>query len=269
MAIVLKKKSVEAVTNPTMPASEWEAPKRHKLDKEDRKFDQTQLRAASYGHQVHRDYAAHFFRWGFSTNFVKLGCEVLDVGCGQDLPLVNVLIPRMSNIPKRYVGVDMNRVSAKPPRWATIHQEFDFTSRSKEIPGEFDVIVNFEVIEHMKKEDGAKLLRAMRGKLREGSGRLLLSTPVYNEKHMAKNHVHEYRYEELADWIASCGLEVESVHGTFMTSQAMKRVMSKEEGELVERLHEFHSWDVLACFLAPKYPEASSNCCWVCKKAGA
>ena len=99
-------------------------PRRHRLDVIDRKFDKTQLRAAQYGDKVHRDYAAHFFRWGFATRFIKKGMSVLDVGCGQDLPLVRVLAPSMSHIPGRYVGVDMNRVKPFKCKWVEVLQEF-------------------------------------------------------------------------------------------------------------------------------------------------
>ncbi len=245
-------------------------PKKHPtVDRGDRQFDQTQLKEASYAQQVHRDYAAHFFRWGYAKNFIKKGTRVLEVGCGQDMPLIKVLAPSMSNIPEVYVGCDMNAVK-KPfnAKWVNLREEFDFTSRWKEIVkefGQFDVVVCYEVIEHMSKSDGAALLRGIRGCMKDMEGRALISTPVYNERHMAANHIHEYRWGELKSHFEDNGFVIEKTHGTFMTSNAMKKVCTPQEMELINRLHEFYSWDVLANFIAPKYPEAASNCCWVLK----
>jgi 2-polyprenyl-3-methyl-5-hydroxy-6-metoxy-1,4-benzoquinol methylase len=247
-------------------------PKKHPtVNRGDRRFDQSQLRESGYASQVHRDYAAHFFRWGFAKNFIKKGVRVLEVGCGQDMPLVKVLAPSMGNIPERYVGCDMNAV--KPPfnaKWMRTLDQFDFTTRYAEAmtandEKQFDVVVCFEVIEHMPKEDGYRLMAAIESCLHQ-DGVALISTPVYNERHMAANHIHEYRFDELKKLFEDCHFLVDRVHGTFMTSQAIKRVATPEELALVEELHKFYSWDVIANFLAPKYPEASSNCCWVLKR---
>ena len=67
-----------------------------------RRFDQTQLKGSALGYMVHRDYAAHFFRWGWATRFIKAGARVLDLGCGQEQPLAKVLIPRLTYVPKLY-----------------------------------------------------------------------------------------------------------------------------------------------------------------------
>ena len=220
---------------------------------------------------MNRDYAAHFFRWGFATNFVRAGMNVLDVGCGVEQQLVKVLLKSLTYVPKLYVGVDLNKIG-KPTKiaWTRTHDEFDFTSRWKELADEyglFDVIVNYEMIEHMEVKDARKLLRGMRALLRPGTGRLLLSTPVYNNIHMAANHIHEYGFDELRQELTNADFEVERVHGTFMTANAMKKVMNPTEKALVEELHKFHPWEVLANFLAPKYPQAASNCCWVLRRA--
>lgn len=245
------------------------APKKHpRVDRGERRFDTTQLKESGYAHQVHRDYAAHYFRWGFVKNFVKNGMSVLEVGCGQDMPLPRVLNGSLSNVPGQYVGVDMNKLPrALEWNWIDTREQFDFTTRYKEIIKEFglfDVVVCYEVIEHMSKEDGGRLLDGIRACMK-AEGVALISTPVYNQKHMAANHIHEYEFKELREHFENHMLVVSGVYGTFMTSQAIKRVCTPQEKELIEKLHEFYSWDVLANFLAPKYPEAASNCCWVLK----
>lgn len=255
-----------------MAKKTWDEPKKHpSTDRGERRFDKTQLRESGKAVTVHRDYAAHFFRWGFAFRFHKKGVHSLEVGCGQDQPLIKVLCHSMAHVPDLHVACDLNKIQKKSGiAWTRTHDEFNFVDEWKKLAREygkesFDVATCFEVIEHMNKTDGRKLLAGLHGLLKKG-GTALVSTPVYNEKHMAANHIHEYRFDELRQEFERAGFEVKRVHGTFMTSQAMKRVMSKAERELVDELAEFHSWEVLANFLAPKYPEASSNCCWILEK---
>ena len=246
--------------------------KHPRTDRGAREFDQSSLRATTYGRYVHRDYAAHWFRWQHALRFVKAGMRVLDIGCGPDQMMTRVLSASQGHVPALYVGVDLNKLEAKTGiAWTRILDEFDFTRRYKELSrmdgAGYDVISCFEVIEHMPKAAGMRLLKGIRECLAPG-GVALLSTPVYNEKHMAANHLHEYRFEELRVDIERAGLKVDRVVGTFMTSQAAKRAATKEHRALLEQLHEtWFSHDVLACFMAPLYPEQSSNCCWVLRKA--
>jgi len=256
------------------PKTYPELKKHPRTDRGAREFDQSSLRAGEYGRRVHRDYAAHWFRWQHALRFVKAGMRVLDIGCGPDQMMTHVLRASQSYVPALYVGVDMNKINKKTEvAWARVLDQFDFTKRYKELLNEadagdtYDVITCFEVIEHMPKAQGAKLLKGIRECLAPG-GVALLSTPVYNEKHMAANHLHEYRFDELRASIEAASLKVDRVVGTFMTSQAAKRAATKEHRELLELLHEtWFAWDVLACFLAPLYPEQSSNCCWVLHRA--
>lgn len=247
-------------------------PKPHPRTKRpDRQFDTSSLRESGvHGKYVHRDYAAHWFRWSYAVRFVRQGMRVLDVGCGEDVMMPRVLLHTLTTVPELYVGVDYNKVKKKPGiAWTRVLDEFDFTKRWKELvkdeDDQFDLVTCFEVIEHMRKEDGFKLLRGIAGCLAE-DGRALLSTPVYNGKHMAANHIHEYGFDELKEHIERAGLAVERVHGTFMTANAMKKVMTDEERELVTELNQYYPWEVLANFLAPKYPAASSNCCWIVRR---
>lgn len=254
-------------------------PKKHpRTDRGDREFDTTSLRNSSHGRYVHRDYAAHWFRWQHALRFVKAGMRVLDIGCGPDQMMTKVLRASQSHVPDLYVGVDVQKLPRKSGiAWARVLDEFDVTRRWKELltkndaatgqtPGPFDVITCFEVLEHMPVDRGRALLKAIKTCLKP-AGIALLSTPVYNGRHMAANHIHEYGFEELRGEITRSGLVLDRVVGTFMTSQAAKRVATPEQRTLLETLHErWYAWDILANFLAPLYPEASSNCCWIMRK---
>lgn len=242
-----------------------------KVDKQnpdDRQFDKTQLKSTGAGQTVHRDYAAHCFRWGFASNFINRQKLCLDVGCGQEMPMIRCLTRSVGTIPKHIVGVDLNKIS-KPfnAKWCTIKDEFNVIDRWKELRkefGKFDVITNFEVIEHMQKSSGKKMLKAFFGLLAD-EGQLILSTPVFNGR-AAKNHIHEYEEQELEDMIEATGFTVTRKHGTFASWNDMKKVITAQERELMEELHKFYTWEVLSCFLAPKYPSASRNITWILTK---
>jgi len=244
--------------------------KRSSEAREPRRFDKTALTHKSHGEFVHRDYLAHCLRWGWAAKMIKLGQSVLDVGCGVEAPLAVVLSNTNFVHGGQYVGVDMNRKIRQGGGrgWCRVIPEFDFTARYKEL-GLFDIVTNFEVIEHMPKTDGPVLLRAMRECLKPG-GRLLLSTPVFNGK-AARNHTgpegpREYTVRELQEAIESSGLRVVERRGTFASYHPIKKVLTPAHLEVYEELREFFGDDLMACFLAPLYPDASRNCFWVLER---
>lgn len=238
----------------------------------DRRFDQTQLKSTAHGRVVHRDYAAHFFRWGYASNFVKQGqTRMLDIGCGQEWPMARTLTHKLATVPALWVGVDLNAIKKKPGMaWTRMHDEFSFVDRHPELvkaygKNSFDVITCFEVIEHMHRPDGLRLLRCAADLIAPG-GTFLLSTPVYNGKKMAANHLKEYTIAELQDLIdESKRWGVERRFGTFTSWNDLKRVMTPQERGLYEELHGYYDHEVLSCFLAPKYPDAARNNCWMLK----
>lgn len=245
-------------------------------ERDDRRFDQTQLKEATHGSKVHRDYLAHVFRWGFTSKWVRQGNRVLDVGCGQDLPLLKSLLTWGNYIPDEYVGVDFNRLDLEKGtnkyyanrKWTSFHAEFDFTSRYRELgEAHFDRVTCFEVIEHMYTADGVKLLEGLRYCL-SPDGVAFLSTPVFNGR-AARNHLHEYEVDELRAVIEHHGLRVSKRYGTFGNYQAIKRAASPEQLAALEGLREYYSDEVLACFLAPLYPDASRNNVWCLRRGEA
>jgi len=236
-----------------------------------RRFDKTQCRAPQYERIVHRDYLAHCMRWSWAARLIKMNQRVLDVGCGQDAPLAKVLSgTNFVHGDGTYVGVDMNKsVKGHGKTWCTIYTEFDFTERYGEL-GLFDVVTNFEVIEHMAPADGERLLVAMRECLKS-DGRIYLSTPVYDPVvGQAANHIYEWPTAELKALIEKCGLEVVKRYGTFASYNPLKKALTPEHRKVYEELREFHGDDLMACFLSPLYPDASRNNFWVlsCAKTG-
>lgn len=244
--------------------------RREAARRDEREFDQTYLRANKHGTRVHRDYAAHFFRWGWATRLIKPTDTVLDVGCGPDLALPTVLSMGGRYVPARYVGVDLNKLSGGPG-WAELLGETNVLDLLHGERGEqegwykwFTKVVAFEVIEHMTRENGIALLEIIYEVLEPG-GQLLLSTPVFNGK-AAVNHVHEWEIDELRTEIKAAGFTIEKRHGTFASYKDIKRVASPEHLLVLDEIRTYYSEEVTACFLAPLYPDESRNNVWLCRK---
>lgn len=282
--------------NLAVPEAERQ-PTRSGLPEETREFDQTFLNAGDQ--TVHRDIAGHAGRWYFAAHgphpalldevppgqsylehFFKYGInkkpfiiheqtDVLDVGCGPDRPMLLALFGggHPVPLPRSYTAVDMNRIKSTSHARTRLYPETNFIEAHERIceeRGPFDLITNFEVIEHMPVKQGKRLLEAFFNVITI-DGYLLLSTPVYDGKARAKNHVHEWGIEELQEAIEAAGFEVEARYGTFANVKQLQKVCTPEEKALMFRLGEYYGNDVLSTFLAPLYPNASRNNIWVCK----
>jgi len=240
--------------------------------REPRRFDQTYLSEIKHGKLVHRDYAAHFFRWGFAWRLGS-GKRVLDVGCGPEWPLGRVLQRHgsMSRRASKYVGVDLSQdFSEVHVKCYDLYPGFDFTDARnrdvlKERHGSFDLVCSFEVIEHMDIGDGRMLVMGM-AELLEPEGTILISTPRNpGDRKQARNHVHEWSDEELGAVFHEAGLRVRERYGTFGDVDSLRRAAKADPAALqvYDRLRPYYSDEVLACFLAPLYPEACKNSIWV------
>lgn len=239
----------------------------------DRDFDQTQLKMAQFKYQPHKDYLGHVFRWGFASKFVNRAKKVLDVGCGQEMPFARSLGGANPNsVPKEYVGVDLNKIKSPVARKGfTVYDEFNFIEKYRRLVrkhGRFDIIVNFEVYEHMQPELGAKLLKAMKYCLAD-NGILIFSTPVYSPRYkMARNHINEVTKAEIEKALHEAGFVIINQFGTFSNWHDIKEVATPEEVRLYKTLGQFYSNELLGCFLSPKYPEASRNITHICSLSG-
>ena len=197
---------------------------------------------------------------------------------------------------KRYVGVDLNKTVVTKHQHSLFLPEFNFVKDWKLVMkatadrfGDdpvFDIAVNFEVIEHMLPEHGAKLLKGMWSLLRPG-GVLLLSTPCYDGKRHAANHIHEYTVPELQKAIEKAGFTVARRFGTFMDTRELKHVgrhlksdglpadtpwAEEEVADAVNiastLLGAYYDNDALSCIFAPLFPNNARNNLWVCRKPG-
>ena len=237
-----------------------------------REFDKTCLKIFLYD-GVHRDYAAHFFRWGYiSSKIIRKGDRVLDIGCGVQAPLARMIAntaESLSMIPSYYLGVDFNKAPRDifNSRWADFRYEFNFPNRWKELTEEvytFNVITCLEVVEHMRMPSVIKLLRGA-GELVTADGQLILSTPVANGR-PAKNHINEMTVPVLQQALEKTGWQVEKRFGTFASYNDIKKAATPAHLKVLDAIRQYYSGAVAACFLAPLYPDASRNNIWICRR---
>ena len=90
----------------------------------------------------------------------------------------------------------------------------------EEIKDQFDLIILFEVIEHLELEQGVKMLGRLRELLAPG-GKLIISTPnTFNPGRfwIDVSHKTAYSYEELGGIVLSQGFEVLGIYRTFHAS---------------------------------------------------
>lgn len=250
--------------------------KKEKL-RDTRDYDTTQLKESGHGKSLHRDYSAHFWRWSFARRFITAKDNVLEVGCGEDKPLSKILTGGAAAHVNHYIGVDLNKLKPSTSQRLEFIGEFNFVERYKELlkkkPEGWDVIVNYEVIEHMKVEHGISLLKAMFACSKPG-GVLLLSTPVYDGKRHAANHIHEYTIPELQSCIEKTGYVIEQRFGTFMDIKHIGKVKTNPPTPIIEDaiktvktlLAYYFDNDAISNIFGPLYPDHARNNLWVCRK---
>lgn len=255
---------------------------RREKNRDDRDFDNTQLKMAGHGRTLHRDYSAHFWRWSFARRFITPKDNVLEVGCGEEKPLSKILTGGAAARVNNYVGVDINKIKPSGSQRLEFLGEFDFTSKYKQLqkyqPKGYDVAVHFEVIEHMKVTHGRKLLKGCYELLKPG-GIMLMSTPCYDGVRHAANHIHEYTVPELQKETEKVGFEIEQRFGTFMDIRHMgprgdgTKALKQDDPNLANaiglvraQLAEYFDNDAISCIFAPLFPDHARNNLWVCRK---
>jgi 2-polyprenyl-3-methyl-5-hydroxy-6-metoxy-1,4-benzoquinol methylase len=247
---------------------------RREKTRDDREYDTTQLHATQHGKSLHRDYSAHFWRWSFARRFITPKDHVLEIGCGEDKPLSKILTGGASARVNTYIGVDLNKLKPSNSQRLTFLGEFNFVERQKELlkmqPGGFDVVVHLEVIEHMRVDLGAKMLKACFASLRPG-GVMLMSTPVYDGVRHAANHIHEYTVPELQKAVEKAGFKVERRYGTFMDIKHIGKVETDRVDPaaikaVAKALGEYFDNDAISNIFGPLYPDHARNNLWICRR---
>ena len=244
---------------------------------DDRDYDQTNLHEGIHGASLHRDYTAHFFRWCFARRLITTSNDVLEIGCGKEQPLFRIIHSgsRPGGYSKTYTGVDLNKIARKNRPHITFHGEFNFVERHQELinakPELYDRVVHFEVLEHMRYDHGQQFLQNCYDVCRPG-GQMIMSTPVFDGKRHAANHIHEYTLPELQKCIEDAGFKITKRFGTFMDIRHIGKVSTGDQvlddavKILYPKLAEYFENDAVSNIFANMYPDHARNNVWICEK---
>lgn len=225
------------------------------------KINKTQLniKQAEDRQIVHRDYIAHCLRWSHILRMTNPNQTWLDIGCG-DFPLAMMLYTNKYK-PKYYHGVDMRKMEDKKPKtnFPITFYQCDIVKLNEVNTIPYDNIVCLEMIEHVEKKHGQKVLAKI-AKLASAKTQIFISTPVFNGK-KAANHVHEWEYKELQSELTKHFKIVEHF-GTFASQSDIKPHLSSNEMETFAAMHNYYDSNLLSIMFAPMHPEHSRNVLW-------
>lgn len=239
--------------------------------RDDRDYDQTQLRESGHGRVLARDYSAHFFRWSFARRYITAKDNVLEVGCGEDKPLSKLLTGGAAARVNHYTGVDLNKLKPSNSQRLTFHGEFNFVDRYKELlkaqPQGFDVLVCMEVVEHFHSKFMPKFMKNCFECLKPG-GVMLLSTPVWDHVRMAANHINEMDIPTLQKHVEKAGFKVRRRYGTFTDIKVIGKVETDRASkdailEVRKALSEYFDSDAISNIFGNLYPDHARNNLWI------
>jgi 2-polyprenyl-3-methyl-5-hydroxy-6-metoxy-1,4-benzoquinol methylase len=211
---------------------------------------------------IHRDYLAHCFRWSHIVKHARIGQTWLDIGCG-DFPLAMMLYTNRYK-PKSYTGIDMRKLKDQIPKtnFSIKFIQGDFID--VEISGKFDNIVCLEMLEHVEKKHGQKVLAKI-AQIANKNTKIYLSTPNYDGKHKAGNHVHEWAYVELMRELNK-HFKIKDCYGTFASQKDIVSKLSSNEMETFKAMEQYYDSNLLSIMFAPMHPHESRNILWVLSK---
>jgi SAM-dependent methyltransferase len=128
----------------------------------------------------------HVVRYYFALNYLSPGSAVLDVACGKGYG-TSLLATRAG----KAVGIDLNQQSLATARRQFNRPNIDYlewdVTRCHELGRKFDLIVAFEILEHIQPEQTERFLSGLAESLNPG-GTCLISTP--NHDVVLKSGVH-------------------------------------------------------------------------------
>ncbi len=207
---------------------------------------------------IHRDYIAHCFRWTHVLKYAKINKTWLDIGCGNFPLLLSLYTNRYK--PKIYTGIDVRNLKDKLP---TVNFKVKFIQGdivNLNLKIDYDYIICFEVLEHVE-EEHAKLILKKIAQIATKSTRIFISTPNYDGKHKAKNHIKEWTYTELKIELLKY-FNIKNVYGTFASQKDILLELTQNELLVFKDLQKYYDSNLLSIIFAPNHPQKSRNCLW-------
>lgn len=165
------------------------------------------------------DYCLHLKRYRFASGFVR-DRLCLDVGCGVGYGSAYLMRKGAKKViggDKSGIGISYDRNIAKTAPIKALEFKILEATSLPFVDNSFDVVVSFEVIEHVK--DYERFLSEIHRVLKRG-GKLILSTPnrdtgAFIFKTDWKCHAHEFSKGELLDLVNKYFAN-SAIHGQFL-----------------------------------------------------
>jgi 2-polyprenyl-3-methyl-5-hydroxy-6-metoxy-1,4-benzoquinol methylase len=233
---------------------------------------------------VHRDYFAHCVRWSNVLRHLHISnayktARILDTGCGKAMPLACALYTnKMGLMEGKYLGLDynkleLNHIFTMQPSWLDFKGGVDASSPAAlKLMQDFkpNYIVSFEMLEHMEFEKQIRVLENWYQASDEKTD-LFISTPAYNGKDAAGNHVCELSFVMLKTMFEYVGFNVVETIGTFASQSDYKDSLATSEyGDLTkvfDRICHCFDSNLVSNIMAALVPaEQSRNAFWHLKK---
>lgn len=224
-------------------------------------------------HVYNRDHFAHYLRWTHLLKVANTHSKILDVGCGTG-EVLKVMYKNLYH-PERYLGLDLreswvNNQNKYFKNWS-FKPEFKVVDLCEpyDVGKDWDLITCFEVVEHIGKQNVPRFLQNIKNAMGTETT-LLISTPCYNGKDVAKNHiingeVGELTYDEMLQFLTEAGFKIEANYGTFASIKDYKDKLNDWQVKMFKQLSEYYDVNLLSVIMAPFFPEHSRNVIWRCK----
>ena len=219
--------------------------------------------------RVWKNVFAHYFRFLFVLRWLRHDTTLIDVGCGRGW-LMDIIYRNKFKI--SYIGIDLSKQSLihaanKKYKYSRILM----CANCVEIPlihEKADYVVCFEAVEHNDKKN-AELIISQCFNLLKPNGLFFLSTPVRKSNNwiFPQDHVYEWEYEEMSNYLCSIGFKIVSKYGCFGKKGEIISALNAQERELYEKLSGFYNWHVLSPIFSSLHPQHSQGVVWLCKKA--
>jgi 2-polyprenyl-3-methyl-5-hydroxy-6-metoxy-1,4-benzoquinol methylase len=129
-----------------------------------------------------------------------------------------------------------------------------------------DLVVSFEVLEHMPPKQAVQVLELIRSMMHEDST-FIVSTPNFDEgQGAASNHVCEWTYEAKEDIFGAVGFDVQKRYGVFASQRDYKDLLGPQQLDAFKEMRDFLPACALATVFAPMFPKEARNALHVLTK---
>lgn len=182
---------------------------------------------------------------------LKRPIRILDLGCGEIYSmrtLYKSFIVKKSDVVKKYIGIDIDEDMLERTQTQfskvleavngkVLAQDLTVNPKFRLKDETIDLVIWFEMIEHIKPEFVMPLFKEVRRVMRKDAV-LLLSTPNADGSNsvLPKDHVYEWGYEELKSEILNAGFIIQESVGTCINpSKIPSEIKSKRERDLLKK----------------------------------